>query len=263
MHSLGPLSLVALTATTLLLTGPGCSCGTPEPLAPLADVTPVEPPETQPSAVLRVAAGGGANDVIVPAAQVPEGCTPGDRPESAVLLGEDRGLADVIASLSRGPTLPGAPAIPTLSAAERRVAVEDCALVPRSIAAARGDTLIVTNRDNRYHTVHLWRIDGGRERSLQTIALAPGETDVSFLLDQAGLYRLRNDQIPWMRGLLLVHRPEERALVTGTDGSAELTELPAGSWDVHLVHETLGSADTTVEINPGASAAVYGTLPAP
>ncbi len=263
MHTPGLRALAASALSTLLLTGTGCSCGTPDEIPLPPEPTPVTAAAPLPSAVLRVTAGPGVSDAIVPADQVPEGCAPGGRPEGAVRLGEDRGLADVIASLRRGPTLPGEVAVPGLETTERALLIQDCGLVPRSLTATRGDTLVLTNGDDRYHAVHLWRVDGGRERSLQTIALAPGEKEVSFVLDQPGLYRLRNDQIPWMRGLLLVHRPQERGLVTDQDGSAESAELVAGSWDVHLVHETLGSTDTTVEIVPGGSAAIYGTLPSP
>ncbi len=263
MHLLGLRSIAALTLPTLLLAGAGCSCGTPDELPLSGDSTPADAVDAHPSAVLRVTAGPSASDVLVSKDQVPEGCAPGERLEGGVLLSEDRGLADVIAALSRSPSLPGDPAVPNLPTSKRGLMIRDCGLVPRSQTATRGDTLVITNHDDRYHALHLWRIDGGRERSLQTIALAPGEADVSFLLDQPGLYRLRDDQIPWMRGLLLVHGPQERALVTDRDGSAEAQELPVGSWDVHLVHETLGSADTTVEIVSGGSAAIYGTLPSP
>ncbi len=260
MHLLRPRDALALAA--LLLLGTGCSCGAPRP----------EPPQAQPDqgdqddvpvTLLRVTAGPDAADQVLEASQIPYGCAPGDRSEGSVRIGADRGLADVIASLKRGPQLTADPPSSPPAPSDRLLRIDDCGLVPRSLAVAKGDTLVLSNGDQRFHTVHLWRLDGGRERSLQTIALAPGEADVRFVLEQAGLYRLRSDQIPWLRGLLLVQGAGERALITDADGTAEASDLQPGSWDVRLIHETLGETDTTVEIAPGGSAAIYGTLPAP
>lgn len=263
MRCLSLLCLTAFALMTLLLSGSGCSCGTPE-VPPIPSVGPgPDPAEDSPITLVRVTAGAEAIDAVVPVAQTPDGCRSGERSEGAVLLSPDRGLADVIVALERGAQVEGAAPVPVQPVAERPLAVQDCGLVPRSLVARQGDTLVLSNGDPRFHTVHLWRVDGGRERSLQSIALAPGEQDVRFVLEQPGLYRLRSDQIPWLRGLLLVHRPVERGLVTGVDGTVEASDLPPGSWDVQLIHETLGTAETTVDIVPGASAAIYGTLPAP
>jgi len=252
--------LVLLLAATVLAL-PGCSCGGGEGI-PLPEPTPQA--ESTPAAAPTVVRVTTANtvDPAVPADQVPEGCTPGPRTEGSVRVDADRGLADVIAWL-RNPVRPSAASTvePIDTEQSRQLALRDCRMTPRSLVATQGDTLVVTNGDDRFHTVHLWRMDGGQERSHQTIALPPKAADVRFDLDHPGLYRLRSDQIPWMRGLLLVHGARERGLVTGPDGSAEATGLPLASWDVELVHETLGSAQTTVEITDGTPAAIYGTLP--
>lgn len=252
-----------LRACTLLavLTLPwlaGCSCGTPEGI-PLPAPPPPTPPAELPLLV-KVSAPDTVADAQVTVEA--EGCTPGPRGEGAVLRDVDGGLADAIVWHRRGPQSQAPPPPPAVTAASTHsITITDCAITPRAIAARQGDELVLGNGDDRYHTVHLWRVDGGQERSLQTIALAPKEETVRFPLAQPGLYRLRSDQLPWMRGLLLVAGPGEHGGVTGTDGYAGF-DLPDGSWDVRLVHETLGSVDTSAEVGAGATASVYGTLPA-
>ena len=252
------IALAALVAATSIA-GLGCSCGEGIPLPPASSAAPDE--ESPAITVVKLTAGEGSADATIAADAVPPGCAPGARPERAVQIGEDRGLADGIAWFRRGPQRGATTPVPPAPTQEQRLGVDDCRMTPRALAASRGDTLVVSNRDDRFHTVHLWRIDGGQERSWQTIALAPHEGAVRFTLDQPGLYRMRSDQIPWMRGLLLVHQPQERALITGSDGSAESTTLPLGSWTVQLVHESLGSTETSVDVVAGEPAGVYGVLP--
>jgi len=118
---------------------------------------------------------------------------------------------------------------------------------------------VVHNDDKRFHALGLYRLDGGAEHRVQTIPLAPGESDVRLLLDQPGIYRVRSDQLLWMRGLVLVLGPGEHGVTTAGDGTFS-TQLPAGPWNVTLQHEVLGEARTTVDITAGETSALYSEL---
>ena len=98
---------------------------------------------------------------------------------------------------------------------------------------------------------------------MQTLPLAPGERDVRFTLDQPGFYGLASDQLPWMRGLVLVLRANEAGAITQADGGFRVDDLAAGSWNVIVRHERLGAKDTTVEVVSAETAALYEVLGTP
>ena len=121
------------------------------------------------------------------------------------------------------------------------------------------DHLVVHNEDKRFHALGLYRLDGGAEHRVQTIPLAPIEKDVRLVLDQPGIYRVRSDQLLWMRGLVLVLGPGEHGVITEADGTFS-AQLPAGPWNVALRHEVLGETHTTVDVTAGETSALYSEM---
>ena len=67
------------------------------------------------------------------------------------------------------------------------------------------------------------------------------------------------DVHPWMRAYISVSGHPFFA-VTGEDGAFELSNLPAGDYEVEALHPTLGSATGTVTVADGASGSVELTF---
>lgn len=64
----------------------------------------------------------------------------------------------------------------------------------------------------------------------------------------------RQHQLPWMRGWVLV--TDEAAAVTGADGRFTLSEVPPGTYDVAVWHETLKGAPQKVTVTAGQTTTI-------
>lgn len=252
---------------TLALAGlvSGCHGCEQTPLAP-PSATTTKAPEVA-TAPTRgrvegvVRAPKGTADQTTPP-ETAAGCVPGGAPSGAILLGDGAGLRDTALLLHPGPRPAGTTSLTPRrhEAADRTLTLRGCTLDQRTLVARVGDRLVMHNEDARYHTLGLSKLDGGAERRTQTVPLAPKERDVTLDLTQPGFYRLSSDQLPWLRGLLLVLRPDEEGAVTGPDGDFTVLELQPGSWNASIRHEVLGETKTTVEVVAGETAALYEEL---
>jgi hypothetical protein len=72
-------------------------------------------------------------------------------------------------------------------------------------------------------------------------------------LTKAGLIKLKCDVHGWMNGAIAVEDNPYFA-VTGDDGSFSIGDVPAGSYTVHVWHETLGEQDQKVTVAAGGKA---------
>jgi hypothetical protein len=258
-------SLQALFALLILCLSPGCGCG-PEPSEP---PPPVPGDESTSAAETSTPAAGGRVEGVLRAA--PDASFPSVNTESVVgcpparpgpRLGPERELADAVVLLRRAPRPAGAPPTPARVAetADHAMRLTGCLAEPAALVVHVGDRLVVHNEDDRYHALGLSELDGGQERRVQTLPLAPKERDVSLSLAQPGLLRLSSDQVPWLDGLVLVLRPDESGAVTAADGSFSVADLPAGSWNASVRHPLLGERRTTVEVVEGEVAALIQDL---
>ncbi len=185
-----------------------------------------------------------------------DGCPPGGGPALAVLRHEEGGLADTVVRFTPPPAAARRPRTPRSSPTDVPVRLAGCLLEPRALVTRVGDHLVVHNEDKRFHALGLYRLDGGTEHRVQTIPLAPRENNVRLTLNQPGIYRIRSDQLLWMRGLVLVLGAGEHGVTTAADGTF-VAQLPAGPWNVTMRHEVLGEARTTVDVTAGETSALY------
>jgi carboxypeptidase family protein len=105
----------------------------------------------------------------------------------------------------------------------------------------------VTSDDQTLHTTHLYAADG---RSLFNIALPmPGIIIKRPLEKNAGVLRLACDTHPWMHGFVSVSN--DRAVVTGNDGVFQIDDIPAGTHEVIVWHESLRASAQKVTVAAG------------
>ncbi len=183
--------------------------------------------------------------------------------DESLLVDRDGGVANVVVVV-RG-VKAGAPA-------ERPDVVVDnlhCRFVPRVQVVTRGETVRVRSSDPILHNAHPVLI-AEPEVSIANLALVAGGQTMDLTrrlaekLPSSGeaLVRLGCDVHPWMRGWLVVLDHPYTA-VTGPDGAFVIGDVPPGSYEVAVWHETLGRSAQRVALPPGASATVVFTLPAP
>ena len=250
------LLLLALTCAGCL---DACRPEAPVPAIPSAETTPEPTPPTATTApvgtVQGIVRGGPAPSELIPA-EPGQGCE-GSAGLSAgtVRRGADGELAAAVVHL-RGDRAPTATPEPT----RHTLALSGCLLDRRALVARVGDELVLDNADDRYHALALHRLDGGNTVRHQTLSLAPGERGVHLTLTEPGFYRLASDQLPWLRGLVLVLGPGEQGAVTDADGAFTVNDLAPGSWSAVIRHEVLGAHDDTVEVPAGETAALYASL---
>lgn len=126
-----------------------------------------------------------------------------------------------------------------------------CAFVPRVQVAGSASTVTTSSRDAVLHTTVVQQPDG---RQLFNVALPVPGLEIRKPLAGAGLLRVGCNTHPWMRGWIVV--TDDVAVVTGADGRFSLPDVPAGTYQLRVWHETLKAADRTVTVAPGKPVSV-------
>jgi len=240
------------TLSVLVLVLAGCG-GSEEP-SPAPSVPVAEAPMTPPPRGISVKLewGGDAEDAPVAVPEVPECAEPA--PSGALVVGPEKGLANVLVWV---PTAAGVPEVP----AEVEVKASGCRFSPTARVVPPATPLRFVNEDSALHTFHLWRVAEGGETHVQNVAVPPQAPPSRWVLDEPGRYRVTSDRWPHMEAWVLV-APAGTAGVTGTDGRLELEDLDAGEYAVELFHPRVGSRTQVVTVPPGGPGGLYLTLQA-
>lgn len=159
--------------------------------------------------------------------------------DEAIVVGPGGELANVVITLTGVKAPAGAPVdVPVVN--------EKCRFAPR-VQVARPKAMVkATSKDAVLHTTNA-QVEGGAP--LFNIGLpAPGLT-VAKPLGGPGLVRLSCNSHTWMRGWLVV--TDEVAAVTGPDGAFTLPNLPPGTYELRVWHESLKAAPQKVTVVAG------------
>ena len=128
---------------------------------------------------------------------------------------------------------------------------EKCRFAPRVQIVRPNSTITTSSRDPILHTTNAQTEAG---RSLFNVALpVPGIT-IKKPVAGPGLVRLVCNTHPWMRGY--VHVTDDMAAVTGGDGRFTLTDVPAGTYELRIWHETLKGAPQKVTVVGGQTVTI-------
>jgi hypothetical protein len=164
-------------------------------------------------------------------------------PDEAVVVDGSGRLANAVV------TLAGVKA--RAAAAAGDVMNEKCRFAPRVQVVRPNATITTSSKDPILHTTNA-AMDGGK--GLFNLAVPVPGIKISRPVNGAGLVRLVCNTHPWMRGYIIV--TEEMAAVTGGDGTFKLTDVPAGTYELRVWHETLKAAAQKVTVVAGQPATV-------
>lgn len=128
---------------------------------------------------------------------------------------------------------------------------EKCRFEPRVQIVRPNATISTTSSDPILHTTNAQTETG---RTIFNVALPVAGVKINRPVSGAGLLRLSCNTHPWMRGWVLV--TDEAAAVTGADGRFTLSEVPPGTYDVAVWHETLKGAPQKVTVTAGQTTTI-------
>jgi hypothetical protein len=159
-------------------------------------------------------------------------------------------------------------AVVTMSPLDRAVTVQPgrivldnkhCAFTPHVQVATVGSELILKNSDPILHTVHA-RLG---TNTLFNVGL-PRWRQVLKVLDRPGVVKIDCDVLhTWMSAAIVVVSTPYFA-VTSENGSFSINGISAGSYDVEIWHEGLGTKTGRVSVSESATNSVeivYGGIP--
>ena len=162
--------------------------------------------------------------------------------ESMVL--DPRGhLANVVV------TLVGVKARP--NAAEITVTNEGCRFTPRVQVVRPNAVMHTISKDPMLHTTQVL-LDNGT--TLFNLALPAPGINLARPLGRAGVLRVACNIHQWMRGWIIV--TDDVAAVTSTDGRFTLANVPPGTYELKVWHESLKAAPQRVTVAAGKTADV-------
>jgi plastocyanin len=123
---------------------------------------------------------------------------------------------------------------------------EKCRFSPRVQIVAPNATLTTSSADPILHTTNA-SLDGGK--SLFNVAMPVPGIKITKPVNRAGLVRVVCNTHPWMRAYVIV--TDDAAAISGADGQYTLTNLPAGTYELRIWHETLKGAPQRVSVTAG------------
>ena len=164
-------------------------------------------------------------------------------PDEAIVVSGSGELANAVVTLVGVKARAAAPSAGIMN--------EKCRFAPRVQIVRPNSTLTTSSRDPILHTTNAQTEAG---RSLFNVALpVPGIT-IKKPVAGPGLVRLVCNTHPWMRGY--VHVTDDMAAVTGGDGRFTLTDVPAGTYELRIWHETLAGVAQKVTVAGGQTVTI-------
>lgn len=128
---------------------------------------------------------------------------------------------------------------------------EKCRFAPRVQLVSQKTSVKTTSKDAVLHTTNA-QLENGR--TLFNVALPiPGIT-ITKAISSAGNVRLSCNTHPWMRGWMVV--TDEAAAISGGDGRFLIDNVPPGTYEARVWHETLKGAPRKVTVSTGKPADV-------
>ena len=158
-------------------------------------------------------------------------------PDNAVVVDGQGHLANAVVILT---------GVKRPAAAETTVVNEKCHFAPRVQIAKPNANVRTTSKDPILHTTNAQQENG---KTIFNVALPIAGLNVTKPIGGAGTVRLSCNTHPWMRGWLVV--TDEAAAITGADGRFSLDNIPPGTYELRVWHETLKSAPQKVTVVAG------------
>jgi hypothetical protein len=130
-----------------------------------------------------------------------------------------------------------------------------CRFSPHVQAASIGQFVMIKNSDPILHTAHAVFTN---EQPQFNVGLYPGRVTRKPLI-AAGIAKVRCEVHPWMTAYIVITDHPYHA-ISDIYGEYELTDIPAGSYQLKVWHETLGTQEKRIEVKPTATQKVDFTF---
>ena len=133
--------------------------------------------------------------------------------------------------------------------AEPMVMNEKCRFGPRVQLIAPKANVKTSSKDPVLHTTNA-QLENGR--TLFNVALPIAGLTITKAISSTGNVRLSCNTHPWMRGWLVA--TSEAAAVSSADGRFSIDNVPPGTYELRVWHETLNGAPQKVTVSAGKPA---------
>lgn len=175
-----------------------------------------------------------------------------DVPNESLIVGPRQGLRYAVITLE---------GITKGKAVERETVHEldnvKCRFSPHVQAASVGQFVLLKNSDPILHTAHALFANNQPQFN---VGLYPGRVSRKPLV-AAGVVRIRCEVHPWMAAYIVVTDHPYHA-ISDIYGEYELTDIPAGVYQLKVWHESLGTQEKRVEVKAAATQQVDFTFTA-
>jgi plastocyanin len=132
------------------------------------------------------------------------------------------------------------------ASADATVMNEKCHFTPRVQLARPNSGVRTTSKDPVLHTTNALGENG---RTLFNVALPVPGINITRPIGAAGIVRLICNTHPWMRGWVVV--TDDAAAITGADGRFTIDNVPPGTYEMRVWHESLKSAPQKITVAAG------------
>ncbi|MGH7502301.1 MAG: carboxypeptidase regulatory-like domain-containing protein [Longimicrobiales bacterium] len=171
--------------------------------------------------------------------------------ESAVAVGLDGGLRNVVVYLREAPVVQGGPPDEAV-----RLDQVGCVYTPRVVALRAGQTLLIRNSDATLHNVHV-RAQKNREFNIGQPIRGITSRRV-FEQSEVGIH-VSCDVHGWMKGAIAIFDHPWFA-VSDENGSFAIEDVPPGEYILEAWHESLGVRQQQVTVRATGDADVSFTF---
>jgi plastocyanin len=126
-----------------------------------------------------------------------------------------------------------------------------CEYKPHVLAMTAGSSVDILNPDGILHNIHSY----SKANSPFNLAQPKFKKTISVKIDKPEAINLKCDVHGWMSAWIFV-APNPYFSVTDNSGSFKLTDVPAGTYNVEVWHETLGKVSQKVTVKAKEEAKV-------
>ncbi|HXJ82250.1 MAG TPA: carboxypeptidase regulatory-like domain-containing protein [Candidatus Methylomirabilis sp.] len=163
-----------------------------------------------------------------------------------LVLSPDKGIRNAVVWLAAPP--PGA----KWGAHEAAITIDQkqCSFVPRVVVVPVGGTVKFLNGDRLLHNIHSHgKVNPSFNRT------QPKGRDIPVTFNKPEIVRIDCDLHDWMRAWVVVAEHPFYA-VTGPNGEFTLGAVPAGTYNLSVWHESLGTTTKGVTVGQGETSVV-------
>jgi len=132
----------------------------------------------------------------------------------------------------------------------------NCRFSPHIVPLRVGTTVAISNEDPIMHNTHIKT----ENRTWINVAMVAKVRPILKKVETSGLYSIRCDAHKFMRGYAWVFDHPFFA-VSDDQGYARIRQVPSGTHDIVVWHETLGRWSTTVTVPPNGETTVTVLFP--